>query len=81
MAKRHRMSRGSKKRARMSVMRRHKKSKCTKIKRAKVCKRTPGCKFASGTKRKYCRRSRSRRTRTAKRHSRKHSRKQSRRRR
>ena len=34
---------------------RRNKSGCTKIKRSAVCKRTEGCKYASGTKRSFCR--------------------------
>ena len=34
---------------------RRNKSGCTKIKRSAVCKRTEGCSYASGTKRRFCR--------------------------
>lgn len=37
--------------------RRVKNSTCRKVKRSTVCKRTSGCKYASGTKRRYCRKS------------------------
>jgi hypothetical protein len=36
------------------------KSHCVGIKRSAVCKRTEGCKYASGTKRRFCRKSRNR---------------------
>jgi len=41
--------------------RRVKNSTCRKVKRSAVCKRTAGCKYASGTKRRYCRKSKNRR--------------------
>lgn len=34
---------------------RRSKSRCVGIKRSAVCKRTEGCKYASGTKRRFCR--------------------------
>ena len=40
--------------------RRVKNSTCRKVKRSAVCKRTSGCKYASGTKRHYCRKSKNR---------------------
>ena len=40
--------------------RRVKRSTCRKIKRSAACKRTVGCKYASGTKRRYCRKSKNR---------------------
>ncbi len=39
-----------------------KNSTCRKITRSAVCKRTSGCKYASGTKRSFCRKSKNRRT-------------------
>ena len=39
---------------------RRSKSHCAGIKRSAVCKRTDGCKYASGTKRKFCRTSKNR---------------------
>ena len=46
---------------RKSIYRRRvKNSTCRKIKRSAVCKRTVGCKYASGTKRRYCRKSKNR---------------------
>lgn len=41
--------------------RRVKNSTCRKVKRSAVCKRTAGCKYASGSKRRYCRKSKNRR--------------------
>jgi hypothetical protein len=40
---------------------RRSKSKCVGIKRSAVCKRTEGCKYASGTKRRFCRTAKNRR--------------------
>jgi predicted NUDIX family NTP pyrophosphohydrolase len=40
--------------ARAKTARKHK-SHCVGIKRSAVCKRTDGCKYASGTKRRFCR--------------------------
>ena len=39
---------------------RRSKSHCAGIKRSAVCKRTEGCKYASGTKRRFCRTSKNR---------------------
>jgi hypothetical protein len=39
------------------------KSHCVGIKRSAVCKRTQGCKQASGPKRRFCRTSKNRRLR------------------
>lgn len=44
--------------AKMAVYRaRVRNSTCRKIKRSAVCKRTTGCKYASGSKRRFCRKS------------------------
>ncbi len=39
---------------RAKASRKHK-SHCAGVKRSAVCKRTEGCKYASGTKRRFCR--------------------------
>ncbi len=44
--------------AKRSYRKRVKESRCRKIKRSAVCKRTPGCKHAKGRKRSFCRKSR-----------------------
>lgn len=35
-------------------------SRCRTVKRSAVCKRTAGCRYASGTKRRFCRKSKNR---------------------
>ena len=49
MSKTKSLRRSYKKRSRMST--------CKNIKRSAVCKRRPGCTYARGTKRRYCRKS------------------------
>jgi hypothetical protein len=41
------------------------KSHCVGVKRSAVCKRTEGCKYASGPKRRFCRTSKNRKHKSA----------------
>lgn len=48
---------------RKSYRRRYRSSPCRKIRLKKGCRKTKGCKWASGTKRRFCRRATYRRRR------------------